>query len=295
MSGRNLLVPGLLILAQLLAGNLDGVQPQLQLLGLLRPPGRLRIRLEHLQDIAVGDVLLGHGHGPHEAIGQRDELLLQVDGLLVPPHQLGGDLVRMEDGNGAAIPNAAGSLDGATLAVTDPLVQPRQGVEMEAGKVQLAQVASVVHVPDEDVHILGGAQPVDRGGVRHLALALEEPAGEDREHAADEVVDIPDYVQDQQHHQPRHLLFVEFTCRVWRGGKPVNDSESYATPAENTGKVRQLFLRLLGNLSLKFPAFSLCIHQTLALAKSASQSYPMTPGKVLTLTVAIRSKSAAKR
>jgi len=110
----------------------------------------------------------------------------------------------MEDGDGAAITDAAGSLDGSTTSLPDPLVQPREGVEMEAGKVQFPKVAGIVHVPDKDVHILGGAQSIDRRGVRDLAFPLEQTTRKHREHTADEVVDIPDHVEDQQYHQPRH-------------------------------------------------------------------------------------------
>lgn len=133
----------------------------------------------------------------------------------------------MEDGNGATIPDTTGTLDGATAPGPDPLVQSRQGVEVEAGKVQFPQVPGIVHVPDEDVHVLGGAQAEDRGRVRDLALALEESAREDGEHTADEVVHIPDDVQNQQNHQPRHRY-----CGLcfWKhgGGKPVIESESFS-------------------------------------------------------------------
>lgn len=193
-----------LVLSQLLAGQLDGIQPELELLRLLRSLGSFRIGLQYLQHIAVGDVLLGHGHRAYESIRKGNKLLLQVNGLVVPPDQLGLNLVRMENGYGAAVANTAGSLDGTAASVPDALIESSEGVEMEAGKVQFAKIAGVVHVPDKDVHVLRGAQSIDRRGVRDLALPLEQPAGEHREHAADEVVDIPDHVQDQQNHQPRH-------------------------------------------------------------------------------------------
>lgn len=144
-----------------MAGELDGIQPEFEILGHLRALGRLRVVLEDVEDVAVGDALLGEGHCPNEAIGQGDELLLDVDGLVVPPHQLRGDLVRMEDGNGATIPDTTGPLDGAAAPGPDPLVQSGQSVEVEAGKVQFPQVPGIVHVPDEDVHVLGGAEAED--------------------------------------------------------------------------------------------------------------------------------------
>lgn len=204
------------ILAQLLAGHFDGIQPELKICRHLWALGRFGVSFEQFADVALGDALLGEGDGADEAIGQCDELLLQVDGLVVPPDELRLDLVWMEDGYGAAIAHTAGSLDGAAAALTHQLIEIGQRIEMEAGKVQLAQIARIVHVPQEDVHVLGGAQAVDGCGVRHLALALEQPAGEHRENAAYKVVNIPNDVQNEQHHQQRHGLWIYTRTRKQR-------------------------------------------------------------------------------
>jgi len=50
----------------------------------------------------------------------------------------------MENGYGAAVANTAGSLDGTAASVPDALIESSEGVEMEAGKVQFAQIAGVV-------------------------------------------------------------------------------------------------------------------------------------------------------
>lgn len=188
----------LFIFAQPLTGHLNGLQPELQLRGHLWSLCRLWIRFKELINITVGQTLLGQGNGTHKAIGQCDELLLQIDGLVVPPDEPRLYLVGMEDGYGATIAHTAGTLDSATAALAHQLVEIGQRVEVEASEVQFAQVAGIVHVPQEDVHILWGAETVDGRRVRHLALALQQATPEDGEDAADKVVHIPHDVQHQQ-------------------------------------------------------------------------------------------------
>lgn len=195
----------LFIFAQPLTGHLNGLQPKFQLRRHLRSLCRLRIRLEQLVDIAIGQTLLGQGDGTHETISECDKLLLQIDGLVVPPDESRLYLIRMENGYGATITNTAGTLHGATAALTHKLVQIGQRIEMEAGKVQFAQVACIVHVPQKDIHILRRAQTVDRCRIRNFALALQQTPAEHGEDAAYEVIHIPHDIEHEKSHKPRHV------------------------------------------------------------------------------------------
>uniref|UniRef100_A0A182UC03 Nucleotide exchange factor SIL1 n=1 Tax=Anopheles melas TaxID=34690 RepID=A0A182UC03_9DIPT len=185
----------------LLAGQLDRVEPQLQLFRHQWPLLGTGELLHQLQHVYVGDALLGHGDGTHEPIGKRHKLLLQIDGLLVPPDQLGGDFVRGKDGDRSAIAHARRTLDGAAPLRLNFAIDARQPVKVEACKVELAQIARIVHVADKDVHVLRSAESVNGRLVGHFPFALEQHTVPEGGHTAKEVVHIPDHVQDQQSHQ----------------------------------------------------------------------------------------------
>lgn len=85
----------LLVLPQLLTAQLNRIQPQPQFLWTLGTRLSARELLHHLQDIHLGQTLFRRGDGPHEVVAQRDELLLNVDRLLVPPDQLEGGKQRI--------------------------------------------------------------------------------------------------------------------------------------------------------------------------------------------------------
>ena len=67
------------------------------------------------------------------------------------------DFVEAENGNGFAVADTGCALNGSTFVLPDGLIDARQTIIVEAGKVQLSEVSSVVHVANEDVHILSGA------------------------------------------------------------------------------------------------------------------------------------------
>lgn len=81
----------LLLLPELITAHLDRLQPQLQLLRALWSGLSAREFLHQVDYIDVGQALLGHSNGPHKVISHRDELLLEVDGLIIPPDQLQGE------------------------------------------------------------------------------------------------------------------------------------------------------------------------------------------------------------
>lgn len=85
---KNLWGSTLFVLPQLLAGELDGVQPQFQLTGNWRLAFTAWELFHHLKHIRLGDVLLRQGDGSDKSVRQRNELLLNVDGTLIPPDQL---------------------------------------------------------------------------------------------------------------------------------------------------------------------------------------------------------------
>lgn len=71
---------------------------------------------------------------------------------------LGVDAIRTEDRYRSAIPHAGRALHGAAAVALHRLVDAGEEVVVESGKVQFAQIPGVVHVPQKDVHILGGAE-----------------------------------------------------------------------------------------------------------------------------------------
>lgn len=164
----------LIVLSQLLAGDFDGVEPNLEFFWLLRALVAALELLHQIHDIALGYALLAQSYRSDEAV-KRDELLFDlekhnpelkwlrgignsyVNSRLVPPNQLGLDLVGIEDRNCSAIAHAAGALNGTTAALFDRRVDSSQAVVVESGKVQLADVPSIVHVPNKDVNVVCGA------------------------------------------------------------------------------------------------------------------------------------------
>lgn len=112
---------------------------------------------DQFDNISIGDALLGHGDCTHESIAQRYELLFQIDCFLVPPNQFRFDFVETENWNRLAVTNAWCSLNSSAFLLANGFIQSSQSVIMETGKVQFSQVASIVHVTNEYIDILCGA------------------------------------------------------------------------------------------------------------------------------------------
>lgn len=71
--------------------------------------------------------------------------------------------VRGEYRYGPSVPNTRSSLQDMTVDCLDVSVDASPVIEMEPREVQFTDEASVVHVPEEDVHILGCAKPCKKG------------------------------------------------------------------------------------------------------------------------------------
>uniref|UniRef100_A0A182LUK0 Uncharacterized protein n=1 Tax=Anopheles culicifacies TaxID=139723 RepID=A0A182LUK0_9DIPT len=153
------------------------------------------------QHIHIGNALFGHGNGTHEPIRQRYKLLLQIDSFVVPPDQLGGDFVGGKDWNRSSIAHTGCSLHGAPTFGFNFTVNTGKSVKVEACKVQLPQIPCIVHVPDEDVHVLCGAESVDGRLVCNFAFALKQHTVAKSCHASEEIIHVPDHVEDEQSYQ----------------------------------------------------------------------------------------------
>lgn len=68
------------------------------------------------------------------------------------------NFIRREDGNSPPIPDARGTLQGMPFRRRDVSINAGSVVEVEPGKVQLADVPRVVHVTQEYVHVLRCAE-----------------------------------------------------------------------------------------------------------------------------------------
>lgn len=114
------------------------------------------------------------------------------------------DPVRREQRDRSAVPNVARTLNSAALFRLHGLIDSGPAVEVEPGKVQLSQVAGIVHVAHEQVRILGGAQAIDAGLVRDVCLLLQVGPAK-REDTPQNVADV-DQEQDQDdQEQVNHL------------------------------------------------------------------------------------------
>lgn len=124
-----------------------------------------------------------------------------------PKHYLCHNLIRREDGNRPPVPNAGRTLNCASPHPLHFLVNARPAVVVEPCKVQFPQVPRVVHVANENVHIIAGAKSPNCGLLGDLGLLLEEHAVAQGGDASYEVVNIPQRVQDQEaHHEEKHYI-----------------------------------------------------------------------------------------
>lgn len=76
---------------------------------------------------------------------------------------------------------------------------------MEPCKVQLSQVASIVHVSYKNIDILSSAKGRNRALLSHLNLLLEKVSIAERKYTSEEIIHIPNYVQEQKRHDPEHF------------------------------------------------------------------------------------------
>lgn len=72
---------------------------------------------------------------------------------------LRGDGVAREGAHEASVADGAGALDDGAALGADGAVEPRALVEVDARKVKLPQVTSVVHVVQQRVHVRAQAHP----------------------------------------------------------------------------------------------------------------------------------------
>lgn len=66
----------------------------------------------------------------------------------------GLDSVDTEDRDGLAIAHTGRALNGTAFLTSHRFIQSGQAVVVEPGKVQLTNVSGIVHVTDENVHVL---------------------------------------------------------------------------------------------------------------------------------------------
>jgi hypothetical protein len=71
---------------------------------------------------------------------------------------LGINLVYAKNRDGPPVADGGGALQSIALQLQHLTVQTGAVIEMEASKVQLSYVPGVVHVSEEDVHILRRAE-----------------------------------------------------------------------------------------------------------------------------------------
>lgn len=113
--------------------------------------------LHQVQNVHFRYALLRHRDSSHEAI-ERHELLLEVNRLVVPPHEFGRDFVCVEDGNGSTVADRRRALNCTSAVLLDCRIDPGQAVVVEASEVELANISRVVYVTNENVDVLGGAK-----------------------------------------------------------------------------------------------------------------------------------------
>lgn len=79
--------------------------------------------------------------------------------LVINSCYLRGDGVAGEGAHEASVADGAGALDDGTALGADGAVEPCALVEVDARKVKLPQVTSVVHVVQQRVHVRAQAHP----------------------------------------------------------------------------------------------------------------------------------------
>lgn len=79
--------------------------------------------------------------------------------LVINSCYLRGDGVAGEGAHKASVADGAGALDDGAALGADGAVEPRALVKVDARKVKLPQVTSVVHVVQQRVHVRAQAHP----------------------------------------------------------------------------------------------------------------------------------------
>uniref|UniRef100_A0A182VS65 Uncharacterized protein n=1 Tax=Anopheles minimus TaxID=112268 RepID=A0A182VS65_9DIPT len=128
--------------------------------------------LDVLEQIDTDGTLAGVGHGTDKPIVQRDKLVLEVNRPFIPPDHLRFHLVRFEDGQHPPVAHHTFALQQILRVPERPEAGP--AVPVEPAEVELAQVAPVVHVVQQEIDILRCAEAYDCVLVRDLDCAREQ-------------------------------------------------------------------------------------------------------------------------
>lgn len=112
---------------------------------------------QHRLGRAVDDALPAQHHAVHETVARRHKAMFHVDGLLVPVDDARRDAERAKGSYEAPIADGRGALDDAAAVPDDGAVELGAFVEVDARKVDFAQIAGVVHVVEERVQVGGDA------------------------------------------------------------------------------------------------------------------------------------------
>lgn len=193
--------------SQCLAAGAVVADPVLQVLWKLRTFHLSLAQVLHdLVWSAAQNVLAAEHHRGDEAVGTGHELLLQEEGLVVPGQDSAAQLEGLEQGQRAPVADGGRPQHHAGPQGTNGPEDAVAGVEGEACKVTLAQVAGVVHVAHE-VDVLGQHPPAKTLFPQDVSHDGLEPGTDNHSHPPHEVPHIQGREEEQKHaqHPQPHL------------------------------------------------------------------------------------------